>query len=63
MTVDPGVASSILAQSHTFEEIDQEIQERLLSVTSQSICTTNWLTAGSSLSRKKVWLGEMTVPP
>ena len=39
------------------------IQEGLLSVTSKSMCTKNWLTACSSLPRKKVWLGEQTVPP
>ena len=39
------------------------IQEGLLSVTSESMCTKYWLTACSSLSRKKVWLGELTVPP
>ena len=38
------------------------IQEGLLSVTSESMCTNNWLTACSSLPRKKVWLGELTVP-
>ena len=64
---DPGVASSIPARSHTFVEIDHEIismvillpfaeciiQEGLLSVTSESICTKYWLTACSSLPRKK----------
>ena len=41
------------------------IQERLLSVTSESMCTKYWLTACSSLPRKKVFLyiGELTVPP
>ena len=72
---NPGVASSIPARSHTFVEIDHEIistvillpsadsfQEGLLSVTSESMCTNYWLTACSSLPRKKVWLGELTVP-
>ena len=36
------------------------IQEWLLSVTSESIFTNYWLTACSSLPRKKVWLGELT---
>ena len=36
------------------------IQEGLLSVTSESMCTNYWLTACSSLPRKK-WLGELTV--
>ena len=54
-TADPGVASWIPAQSHTFE-IDHEIistvilllpliQEGLLSVMSKSMCTKYWLTA------------------
>ena len=49
LTADPGVASSIQAQSHTFLEIDHEIistailllpliQEGLLSVTRESMC-------------------------
>ena len=56
LTADPGVASSILAQSHTFMEIDHEIistviilllliQEGLLSVTSESMCMKYWLTS------------------
>ena len=71
-TADRGVASLIPARSHTFVEIDHEIiskvillllliQEGLLSVTGQSMCTKYWLTALSSLPRKKVWLGELTV--
>ena len=39
------------------------IQEGLLSVTSESMCTKYWLTACSSLPRKKVWLGELAVTP
>ena len=51
LTADPGVASSIPARSYTFVEIDPEIisttvilllpliQEGLLSVTSESMCT------------------------
>ena len=40
------------------------IQEGLLSVTSENMYTKYWLTACSSLLRKKVWLhvGELTVP-
>ena len=55
LTADPGVASSIPAQSHTFVEIDHEIistailllsiQERLSSVTGESMCTKYLLTA------------------
>ena len=65
---DPGVASSILARCHTFMEIGHEIiptvpliQEGLLSFTIESICTKYWLSALSSLPRKKVWLGELTI--
>ena len=61
LTADPGVASSIPVRSHTFVEIDHEmistvillIQEGLLSVTSESMCTNYWLTACSSLPSKK----------
>ena len=65
LTANPGVASLILARSHTFVEIDHEIismfillistdsfQEEL-SVTSESMCTKYWLTACSSLPWKK----------
>ena len=68
LTADPGVDSSIPTLSHTFAEIDHEIiftasliQEGLLSVTSESICTKYWLTAKSSFLRIKVWLREVTV--
>ena len=55
-TADPGVASSIAAQSHTLVEIDHEIistvilllpliQEGLLLVTSESMCMKYLLTA------------------
>ena len=52
---DQGVVSSIQARSHTFVVIDHEIfsmvilllliQEGVLSVTSESMCTEYWLTA------------------
>ena len=55
LTADPGVTSSIQARSHTFVAIDHEIismailllliQEGLLSVTSESMCTKYWLIA------------------
>ena len=35
------------------------IQEGLLSVTSESMCTKYWL---FKLAQEKVWLGELTVP-
>ena len=62
LTADLGVASSIPVRSHTFVEIDHEmistvillIQEGLLSVTSESMCTNYWLTACSSLPGKSV---------
>ena len=53
-TAGPGIVSLIPAWSHTFLEIDHEIistvilllliQEGLLSVTSESMCTKYWLT-------------------
>ena len=66
LTADPGVASSIPARSHTFSgnwpwnnfyghspPFGWIIQEGLLSVTSESMCTKYWLTNCSSLPRKK----------
>ena len=65
LTADPGVASSILSRSHTFLEIDHEIistvillsaesfKKGCLSVISESMCTKYWLTACSSLPKKK----------
>ena len=65
LTADPGVASSIPVRSHTFVEIDHEIISTVillpsadlfkkgLSVTSESMSTNYWLTAYSSLPRKK----------
>ena len=61
-----------MAWSHTLVEIDHEIismvilllpliQEGLLSAVSESLCTKYWLTAKSSLSRKKVKLVELTM--
>ena len=70
-TADPGVASSILARSCTFVEIDHEIistvillpsaesiKEVLLSVISESMVNCLF-----KLVEEKVWLGEPTVPP
>ena len=68
-TADPRVRSSIPAWPYTFVEINHEIfstvilhlpliQEGLLSVTSESMCTEYWLIAWSKLAlEKKVWLG------
>ena len=58
-----GFVSLILARPHTFTEIYHEIfsmvillaliQEGLLSLTSESMCTVNWLIAYSKLSQEK----------
>ena len=75
LTADPGVVSLIPARSYNLVEIDHEIiftvillssaewiiQDGLLSGTSESMCVKYWLTACSSLPRKKVWLGELTI--
>ena len=65
LTADPGVTSSIPARSHTFMEIDHEIISTVIlfpsvesfkkgcAVTSESMCAKYWLTACSSLPRKK----------
>ena len=56
LIADPGVVILISAQPHTFVETDREIfstvilllpliQEGLLSVTSEIMCTEYWLTA------------------
>ena len=74
LTADPGVASSIPVRSHTFVEIDHEIISTVILLPSAEsfmkgccqlqakVCARYWLTACSSLPRKKVWLGELTVP-
>ena len=63
LTADPG--SRVRSRSHTFVEIDHEIISTViplpsaesfkkgLAVTSESMCTKYWLTACSSLRRKK----------
>ena len=65
LTADPGVASSIPARYHTFVEIDHEIistvilllpliySRRVVVSYKRSMCTNYWLTACSSLPRKK----------
>ena len=76
LTVDSGVASSIPARSHAFVEIEQEIISTVILLPSavsfkkdfcqlqaKVLCTKYWLTACSSLPKKKVWLGELTLPP
>ena len=73
LTAYPGVVSLIPAQSHTFVEFDYEIISTVSLLSSAesfltkrigvSMCMKYWLTACSSLPRKKVWLGELTIPP
>ena len=70
-----GHASSIPVQSHTFVEIDYEINSTVILLlllnhsrwivvrTSEIMCTKYWLAACSSLPRNKVWLGELTFSP
>ena len=65
LTADPGVASSIPARYHTFVEIDHEIistvilllpliySRRVVVSYKRRMCTNYWLTACSSLPRKK----------
>ena len=71
MTADPGVASSIPALSYNFMEIDHEMIATVFLLPS-----TKSLKKGCckyvhgvlvncvfKLAQKKVWLGELTVPP
>ena len=71
LTADPGVASSILARSHTFMEIGHEIISTVILLPSadprrvvsyKRKYVHKVLVNQSSLPRKKVWLGELTVP-
>ena len=74
LTADPGVMSSIPAQSHTFGEIDHEIismaillpsaDSRRIVVSYKRMYLHEVLVKHfkSSLPRKKVWLGELTFP-
>ena len=73
LTVDPGVACSIPAQSHTFMEIDHEIISTVILLPSADsrrvvvgykgkyvhVVLVNCLV---KLVQEKVWLGELTVP-
>ena len=64
LTADPGVASSILARSHTFVEIDHEIittvillnhsRRVVVSYKRKYVHEVYWLTACSILPRKNV---------
>ena len=61
LTADPGVQSLILARSHTLVVIDHEIISTVILLKSaesfkkgcESMCMKYWLTACSSLPRKK----------
>ena len=71
LTADPGVASSIPARSHTFVENYFEIISTVILLPSAEsfkkdcyqlqakVCARHT----ASLPRKKVWLGELTIPP
>ena len=74
LTADPGVASSIPAQSHTFVEIDHEIISTIILLPSAEsfkkgccqlqakVCAQLLVNCLFKLAQEKVWLGELTVP-
>ena len=70
LTADPGIASSILAQSHTFVEIDHEIISTVILLPSTESfkkgCCQLQVKVGYNclfkFAKEKVWLGELTVP-
>ena len=74
LTADPGVASSIPAQSHTFVEIDHEIISTVILLPSadsfkKGCCQLQEKYVHKLLvnrlfkpAQEKVWLGELTVP-
>ena len=72
LTVDPGVASSILPRSHTFMEIDHEIistviflplnnSRRVVVSYKQKYVHKVLVNCLFKLAQEKVWLGELTV--
>ena len=71
LTADPGVASLIPTQSHTFVEIDHEIVSTVILLPSadsfkKGCCQLQAKVCARSLfkpAQEKVWLGELTVPP
>ena len=74
LTADPGVASSILARSHTFVVIDHEIisMDILLPSAGFKKVVVSYkrkyvhevlVNCLFKLAQEKVWLGELTVPP
>ena len=70
LTATPGVASVIPARSHTFVEIDHEIISTVILLPSadsfkKGCCQLQAKVCAritGYLPRKKVWLGELTVP-
>ena len=74
LTADPGVASSIPAQSHTSVEIDYEIISAVILLPSAESFKKGFsykrkyvhevlVNCLFKLAQEKVWLGELTVPP
>ena len=75
LTADPGVASSILAWSHTFVEIDYEIISAVICLPSaehfkKGCCQLQpkyvhevLINRLFKLAQEKVWLGELTIRP
>ena len=73
LTADPGVASKILAWSHTFVEIDHEIISMVILLASTEsfkegccqlqaeVCHEVLVNLLFKLAQEKVWLGELTV--
>ena len=63
LTADPGVASLILARSHTFMEIDHEIISKVILLPSAESFKNSCGQTSESMCTKYWWLGELTVPP
>ena len=75
LTADPGVVSSILVRSHTFVEFDHEIistdisslplihSRRVVIRYKRKFVHELLVTRLFKPDQKKVWLGEVTVPP
>ena len=74
LTADPGVASSILARSYTFVEIDHEIISTVILLPSaesfkkvvvrykRKYVLEVLVNCLFKLAQQKVWLGELAVP-
>ena len=74
LTADPGVASSIPAQSHTFVEIEHEIISTVILLPSAEsfkkgccqlqakVCARVLVNCLSKLAQEKVCLGELAIP-